>query len=79
MWAAHAAPLKENGLSDLPEEARRRQEPLRKAGQALGPARMRAPEERGAAMTLEIASAPTSAASATRPDAGDAPTSPGSP
>jgi len=34
---------------------RRRQEPLRKARQALGPARTRAAEERGAAMSLATA------------------------
>ena len=45
----------DDGLPDLPQDAQRRQEPLRKAAQALGPARMRAAEERGAAMTLATA------------------------
>jgi DNA-binding CsgD family transcriptional regulator/tetratricopeptide (TPR) repeat protein len=46
-WAAYAA------LShvDWPGDARRREEPLRAARQALGPARARAAEQRGAAMS----------------------------
>jgi predicted ATPase/DNA-binding CsgD family transcriptional regulator len=51
MWAAHAA------LShvDWPGDARRRGEPLRAARQALGPARARAAEQRGAAMSRAAA------------------------
>jgi predicted ATPase/DNA-binding CsgD family transcriptional regulator len=55
VWAAHDAHLRDTGLPDLPTDALRRQEPLRKAAQALGPGRMRAAEERGAAMTLAVA------------------------
>ena len=55
VWAAHDAHLRDTGLPDLPTDALRRQEPLRKAAQALGPGQMRAAEERGAAMTLAIA------------------------
>jgi DNA-binding CsgD family transcriptional regulator len=40
---------------DWPGRARRREEPLRAARQALGPARVRAAEERGAAMSLATA------------------------
>ena len=42
----------DGGFPDLPRDADRRQAPLRKARQALGPARTRAAEQRGAAMTL---------------------------
>jgi predicted ATPase/DNA-binding CsgD family transcriptional regulator len=55
LWAAHAARVQSEGLPDLPQTTQRRQESLRKAGQALGPARMREAEERGAAMTLQTA------------------------
>jgi predicted ATPase len=51
MWAAYAARLQDDGMPDLPQNTRGRQEPLRQAGQTLGPGRMRAAEERGAAMT----------------------------
>ena len=40
---------------NAPADARRRHEPLREARQALGPARARAAEERGAAMSLDTA------------------------
>jgi predicted ATPase/DNA-binding CsgD family transcriptional regulator/DNA-binding XRE family transcriptional regulator len=52
-WAASAAlmPRKE----DWPADARRRQEPLRAARQALGPGQARAAEERGAAMNRATA------------------------
>ena len=56
LWAAHAARVHSEGLPDIPQTRQRRQESLGKAGQALGPARTRAAEERGAAMTLETAS-----------------------
>jgi predicted ATPase len=55
-WAALAAWERRSGRPNLPYESRRRQEPLRNAGQALGPDRTCAAEERGAAM------GPTSAA-----------------
>ena len=63
IWAAASACSQEQGLLDfaardlryvgeMPPEARRRQEALQEARQALGPARTQAAEERGAAMTL---------------------------
>jgi predicted ATPase/DNA-binding CsgD family transcriptional regulator len=55
VWAAHDVHLRDTGLPDLPTDTLRRQEPLRKAAQALGPGRMRAAEDRGAAMTLATA------------------------
>ena len=39
----------------MPAEARRRHQPLREARQALGPARAREAEDRGAAMSLATA------------------------
>ena len=55
MWAACHARLQDDGIVDVPLDALRRLEPMRKAEQALGPGRMRAAEERGAAMTLATA------------------------
>ena len=55
MWAAFAALMRQEGYPEPAPYARRRQEPLRKARQALGPARARAAEERGAAMSLATA------------------------
>jgi DNA-binding CsgD family transcriptional regulator len=55
LWAAYAALNAHVGLPELPQDAQRRQEPRRKAAQALGPAQTRAAEERGAAMSLETA------------------------
>src|SRR5262249_21325408 len=52
-WAACAALMPRE--EDWPGDARRRQEPLRAARHALGPARTRAAEQRGAAMSLETA------------------------
>jgi predicted ATPase/DNA-binding CsgD family transcriptional regulator len=51
VWAASAALFQLEGYPEAPPYTRRRQEPLRKARQALGPARTRAAEERGAAMS----------------------------
>ena len=51
-WAAYAALIK---YADWPGDARHRQEPLRAARQALGPAEARAAEERGAAMSSATA------------------------
>ena len=48
MWAAYAALLPRE---PRPGNARRREEPLRAARQALGPARARAAGQRGAAMS----------------------------
>ena len=57
VWAAHAALTQGGGLGPglTPGEARRRQQALRRAWQALGAARARAAEERGAAMSLATA------------------------
>ena len=55
VWAASAALFRHEGYPEAPPYMRRRQEPLRKARQALGPARARAAEERGAAMSLATA------------------------
>ena len=55
MWAARAAHQADTDTPDLPHDAHRRQEPMRKAAQALGPTQARAAEERGAAMTLATA------------------------
>jgi DNA-binding CsgD family transcriptional regulator/tetratricopeptide (TPR) repeat protein len=54
LWAALAAHRHET-FPDQPQDALRRQESLRKAGRALGPAQTQAAEERGAAMTPETA------------------------
>jgi DNA-binding CsgD family transcriptional regulator len=54
-WAALAAWERRSGRPNLPYETRRREEPLRKARQALGPDRARVAEERGAAMELAAA------------------------
>ena len=51
-WAAYAALIPGE---DWPGEARNRQEPLRAARQALGPAMARAAEQRGAAMSTATA------------------------
>jgi DNA-binding CsgD family transcriptional regulator len=54
-WAAVDAFLRHEGVAGPPGDARRRQEPLRRARQALGAAWTRAAEERGAAMSLGTA------------------------
>jgi DNA-binding CsgD family transcriptional regulator len=55
VWAATDAHWRRQGLTEWPAEARRREEPLRRARQALGPAQTQAAEERGAAMGLATA------------------------
>ena len=55
LWAAFQAHNAAIGVPDLPQDERRRQEPLRKATQALGAGRARAAGQRGATMTLETA------------------------
>jgi DNA-binding CsgD family transcriptional regulator len=55
LWAAFQAQNDAIGVPDLPQDERRRQEPLRKATQALGAGRARAAEQRGTTMTLETA------------------------
>ena len=47
--------LRHQEAEDTPEEVRRREGPLRRARQALGPGRTRAAEQRGAAMSLDTA------------------------
>ena len=73
VWAASDALSQAAGLGPdgTPEEERRRQQALRKAGQALGAARARAAEDRGAAMSL--ATAAEYALIAHRPRPGPAP------
>jgi hypothetical protein len=56
VWAALDVHAREHGSTGTsPEEARREEEALAKTRQALGPARVRAAEERGAAMSLDTA------------------------
>ena len=55
VWAAYAALLQHEGSPDVSAESRRRHRPLRAARQALGPARAREAEDRGAAMSLAAA------------------------
>jgi predicted ATPase/DNA-binding CsgD family transcriptional regulator len=51
LWAAQDELAQRDGIIDVPQDADRRQAPLREARQALGPARTLAAEQRGAAMT----------------------------
>jgi predicted ATPase/DNA-binding CsgD family transcriptional regulator len=55
VWAAHAALLRHQEFEDTPGEVRRREGPLRRARQALGPGRTQAAEKRGAAMNAATA------------------------
>ncbi len=55
IWAAHAALLKAERVEDPVQDLRRRAEPQRRARTELGPAGARAAEDRGAAMTLPVA------------------------
>jgi DNA-binding CsgD family transcriptional regulator len=55
LWAARASISGREGYTEPPSNTSRRREPLREARQALGPARARVAEERGAAMSLAIA------------------------
>jgi hypothetical protein len=54
-WAAMLALRRHDEVPNLPLRARRRDKPLRRVRRALGPARARAAEERGAAMSLPAA------------------------
>jgi len=54
VWAAHAAHLGHQDDEDTPAEVRRREGPLRRARQALGPGRTRAAEQRGTAMSTRM-------------------------
>jgi len=51
VWVAHAALHRQGEFTDPPVTTHRRREPLHQAQQALGPARTRAAEDRGAAMS----------------------------
>jgi DNA-binding CsgD family transcriptional regulator len=51
IWAAAQAELEAEGSVDVPLNAQRRQDPRRRAAQALGPDRTRAAQERGAVMS----------------------------
>ncbi len=55
LWSAFQAHLEAGGTRDMPLHAERRQEPFRRALEALGPARAQAAKERGAGMTMETA------------------------
>ena len=55
VWAAYAALLQQDGFTDVPMDSARRDEPLRRARQALGAVRARASQARGAAMSLATA------------------------
>jgi predicted ATPase/DNA-binding CsgD family transcriptional regulator len=55
LWAALAARARDDDVSDVPYDARRREEASRQARAALGPAATRAAEQRGEAMTLATA------------------------
>jgi non-specific serine/threonine protein kinase len=55
IWAADDAVSRQTGNADQSAWARLRDQPLRAARQALGPDRIRAAEERGAAMSLAAA------------------------
>jgi predicted ATPase/DNA-binding CsgD family transcriptional regulator len=55
VWAARAAHLRDHEIPEVRGDARRREGPLGRARQALGPGRTRGAEQRGAAMTLETA------------------------
>jgi DNA-binding CsgD family transcriptional regulator len=55
VWAAEAAFIQERGFTGSAADARRQEEALSQARQALGPARARAAEARGAAMSTDTA------------------------
>ena len=55
LWAALSVFMDRGGIADLPQDLRRRQEAQQKAAAALAGDRIRAAEERGAAMTLDTA------------------------
>jgi predicted ATPase/DNA-binding CsgD family transcriptional regulator len=55
LWAALAARARDDDVSDVPYDARRREEASRQARAALGPTATRAAEQRGEAMTLTTA------------------------
>ena len=55
LWAGYDALMRHEGYPDQPPDTSRRQEPLENARQALGAARARVAEERGAAMSVATA------------------------
>ncbi len=55
LWTVYIAEMRQRGISDSPQELRRREGPLQEARQALGPAAAQAAEDRGAAMNPAIA------------------------
>jgi DNA-binding CsgD family transcriptional regulator len=55
VWAALGALARRAGVLLHPPDTRRREEPLHQARQALGPARARAAEDRGTAMSADTA------------------------
>ena len=75
LWAAYAAVGQREGAAYPPWLAPRSEEQLRQARQELGPARARAAEERGAAMSLDAAS--EYALMLTAPESPQSPASPG--
>ena len=77
LWAAYTALLRHEGYADPPQDARRRHEALREARRPLGPARTRAAEERGAAMSLDTAAEFALMLTAAGPQPSAAPPGPG--
>jgi predicted ATPase/DNA-binding CsgD family transcriptional regulator len=55
VWSAYGALLEQEGYADTPADAARRESPSREARQVLGVASARAAEQRGAAMTRQMA------------------------
>jgi serine/threonine-protein kinase PknK len=55
VWAAYTALVRHGGFTEPPVGARRRREPMSQAHRALGDARARAAEDRGAAMNMAAA------------------------
>jgi DNA-binding CsgD family transcriptional regulator len=69
LWAADDARTQDGDVTVVQQDVDRRQAPLRKARQALGPARTRAAEQRGAAMTLATAAEFLTMLATAEPDA----------
>ena len=69
LWAAVDARDQDGDITVIQQDVDRRQAPLRKARQALGPARTRAAEQRGAAMTLATAAEFLTMLATAEPDA----------
>ena len=55
LWAAHSARAAAPGTPTLPQDTRRRLEPLRRASERLGPRAAAAAQRRGARMSLQTA------------------------